>query len=161
MNEWFRDQNLTDPLNIPVDDATMQGVNTGTYVSDVAKGGLPFKASKYHDYFTSCLPAPQKGPDVTIQTAQLGNAPVVPMNKPVPKDLLNYPYNVYIPNGNSDFEAGYHAGSVHRNAFGGAYWLRILVMRIWIRPLIMVLPVTLLTFGLSLIILSPLLPSMS
>lgn len=123
MNEWFRDQNLTDPLNIPVDDATVQGVNTGTYVSDVAKGGLPFKASKYHDYFTSCLPAPQKGPDVTIQTAQLGNAPVVPMNKPVPKDLLNYPYNVYIPNGNGDFEAGYHAGSVHRNAFGGAYWL--------------------------------------
>jgi len=123
MNEWFRDQNLTDPLNIPVDDATVQGVNTGTYVSDVAKGGLPFKASKYHDYFTSCLPAPQKGPDVTIQTAQLGNAPVVPMNKPVPKDLLNYPYNVYIPNGNSDFEAGYHAGSVHKNAFGGAYWL--------------------------------------
>lgn len=123
MNEWFRDQNLTDPLNIPVDDATVQGVNTGTYVSDVAKGGLPFKASKYHDYFTSCLPAPQKGPDVTIQTAQLGNAPVVPMNKPVPKDLLNYPYNVYIPSGNSDFEAGYHAGSVHKNAFGGAYWL--------------------------------------
>lgn len=123
MNEWFRDQNLTDPLNIPVDDATVQGVNTGTYVSDVAKGGLPFKASKYHDYFTSCLPAPQKGPDVTIQTAQLGNAPVVPMNKPVPKDLFNYPYNVYIPNGNGDFEAGYHAGSVHKNAFGGAYWL--------------------------------------
>jgi len=123
MNEWFRDQNLTDPLNIPVDDATVQGVNTGTYVSDVVKGGLPFKASKYHDYFTSCLPAPQKGPDVTIQTAQLGNAPVVPMNKPVPKDLLNYPYNVYIPSGNSDFEAGYHAGSVHKNAFGGAYWL--------------------------------------
>lgn len=123
MNEWFRDQNLTDPLNIPVDDATVQGVNTGTYVSDVAKGGLPFKASKYHDYFTSCLPAPQKGPDVTIQTAQLGNAPVVPMNKPVPKDLLNYPYNVYIPSGNSDFKAGYHAGSVYQNAFGGAYWL--------------------------------------
>lgn len=123
MNEWFRDQNLTDPLNIPVDDATVQGVNTGTYVSDVAKGGLPFKASKYHDYFTSCLPAPQKGPDVTINTAQLGNAPVVPMDKPVPKDLLNYPYNVYIPRGNSDFEAGYHAGSVHQNAFGGAYWL--------------------------------------
>lgn len=123
MNEWFRSENLTDPLNIPVDDATVQGVNTGNYVSDVAKGGKPFVANKFRDYFTSCLPSPQKGPDVTIQTAQLGNAPVVPMNKPVPKDLLNYPYNVYIPNGNSDFEAGYHAGSVHRNAFGGAYWL--------------------------------------
>lgn len=123
MNEWFRSENLTDPLNIPVDDATVQGVNTNNYVSDVAKGGKPFVANKFRDYFTSCLPAPQKGPDVTIQTAQLGNAPVVPMNKPVPKDLLNYPYNVYIPSGNSDFEAGYHAGSVHRNAFGGAYWL--------------------------------------
>lgn len=121
MNEWFRDQNLTDPLNIPVDDATVQGVNTGTYVSDVAKGGLPFKASKYHDYFTSCLPAPQKGPDVTIQTAQLGNAPVVPMNKPVPKDLLNYPYNVYIPKGNSDFDVGYHGCGAYENAFGGVW----------------------------------------
>ena len=123
MNEWFRSENLTDPLNIPVDDATVQGVNTGNYVSDVAKGGKPFVANKFRDYFTSCLPSPQKGPDVTIQTAQLGNAPVVPMNKPVPKDLLNYPYNVYIPKGNSDFEAGYHAGSVDLNAFGGAYWL--------------------------------------
>jgi hypothetical protein len=123
MNEWFRSENLTDPLNIPVDDATVQGVNTGNYVSDVAKGGKPFVANKFRDYFTSCLPSPQKGPDVTINTAQLGNAPVVPMDKPVPKDLLNYPYNVYIPNGNSNFGAGYHAGSVYQNAFGGAYWL--------------------------------------
>ena len=123
MNEWFRSENLTDPLNIPVDDATVQGVNTGNYVSDVAKGGKPFVANKFRDYFTSCLPSPQKGPDVTINTAQLGNAPVVPMDKPVPKDLFNYPYNVYIPNGNKDFGAGYHAGSVHQNAFGGAYWL--------------------------------------
>ena len=123
MNEWFRSENLTDPLNIPVDDATVQGVNTGNYVSDVAKGGKPFVANKFRDYFTSCLPSPQKGPDVTINTAQLGNAPVVPMDKPVPKDLLNYPYNVYIPNGNSNFGAGYHAGSVYQSAFGGAYSL--------------------------------------
>lgn len=123
MNEWFRDQNLTDPLNIPVDDATVQGVNTGTYVSDVAKGGLPFKASKYHDYFTSCLPAPQKGPDVTIQTAQLGNAPVVPMAQSVPKDSLNYAMNLYVPNGNDDFDAGYHPGFAYANAFSGAFYM--------------------------------------
>ena len=65
-NEWFRDQNLQQPFNIPVTDSTVVGVNTGTFVSDVAKGGLPFIASKYRDYFTSCLPAPQKGPDVSI-----------------------------------------------------------------------------------------------
>ena len=76
MNEWFRDENLTDPLLTPTDDATVVGVNTGNYISDVAKGGLPFRAAKYHDYFTSCLPAPQKGPDVTIPVADPGPYPV-------------------------------------------------------------------------------------
>ncbi|QBQ83334.1 MAG: major capsid protein [Microviridae sp.] len=68
-NEWFRDQNLCDPLNIPLNDATVTGVNTGVFVTDVAKGGLPYKAAKYHDYFTSALPAPQKGADVGIGLA--------------------------------------------------------------------------------------------
>ncbi len=66
VNEWFRDQNLKDPLETPKGDATVQGVNTGNYITDCAKGGLPFKAAKLHDYFTSCLPAPQKGSDVLI-----------------------------------------------------------------------------------------------
>lgn len=74
-NEWFRDQNLCDPLNIPVSDATVVGVNTDTYVTDVAKGGKPYKAAKFRDYFTSCLPAPQKGPDVGL--ALSGSFPVV------------------------------------------------------------------------------------
>ena len=72
-NEWFRDQNLQQPFNIPVSDTTVVGVNTGTFVTDVAKGGLPFIASKYRDYFTSCLPAPQKGPDVSIALSGLAN----------------------------------------------------------------------------------------
>lgn len=77
MNEWFRDENLSDPLVVPVDDATIAGVNTGTFVTDVCKGGLPYKAAKYHDYFTSCLPSPQKGPDVSIPVAEAGNYAVV------------------------------------------------------------------------------------
>lgn len=76
MNEWFRDENLSDPLSIPVNDATVAGVNTGTFVTDVAKGGLPYTAAKYHDYFTSCLPSPQKGPDVTISVAEPANLPL-------------------------------------------------------------------------------------
>uniref|UniRef100_A0AAU8BAI9 Major capsid protein n=1 Tax=Dulem virus 134 TaxID=3145611 RepID=A0AAU8BAI9_9VIRU len=78
-NEWFRDENLTDPLNIPKNDVAVDGVNTGSYITDVAKGGLPFKAAKYHDYFTGALPAPQKGPDVTIPVSGGANYPVVPM----------------------------------------------------------------------------------
>lgn len=77
MNEWFRDQNLQDPLVVPTDDSTVAGVNTGTFVTDVAKGGKPFIAAKYHDYFTSALPAPQKGPDVTIPVATGGQINVV------------------------------------------------------------------------------------
>ena len=78
MSEWFRDENLSDPLNIPLNETTVIGVNTGTFVTDVAKGGLPYKAAKYHDYFTSCLPAPQKGPDVPLP---LGNIPVLGQTK--------------------------------------------------------------------------------
>ena len=84
MNEWFRDENLSDPLNIPVTDATVQGVNTGTFVTDVAKGGLPYTAAKYHDYFTSALPAPQKGPDVTIPVSTATAFPVITQDEKVP-----------------------------------------------------------------------------
>ena len=93
MNEWFRDENLSDPLVVPVDDATVAGVNTGTFVTDVAKGGLPYKAAKYHDYFTSCLPAPQKGPDVLIPSATSGEFPVVPRAAKIPAETLgSVPY---------------------------------------------------------------------
>jgi hypothetical protein len=91
MNEWFRDQNLQDPLVVPLDDATVAGVNTGTFVSDVAKGGKPYIAAKYHDYFTSCLPAPQKGPDVLIPSATAGEYPVVPRSNVVPSNLGHFP----------------------------------------------------------------------
>lgn len=84
VNEWFRDQNLQDPLVIPLDDATVEGVNSATFVTDVVKGGKPFICAKYHDYFTSALPAPQKGPDVTIPVSGGSNFPVVTMVDTVP-----------------------------------------------------------------------------
>lgn len=96
MNEWFRDENLSDPLVVPVDDATVAGVNTGTFVTDVAKGGLPYKAAKYHDYFTSCLPSPQKGPDVLIPSATTGDFPVVTRPVDIPADQFTAPLRASI-----------------------------------------------------------------
>ncbi|UPW41779.1 major capsid protein [Peromfec virus RodF7_12] len=118
MNEWFRDENLTDPLLIPVDDANVVGVNTGSYITDVAKGGLPFKASKYHDYFTSCLPSPQKGPDVTIPVAS-SQMPVVPLNQRVPQETFDSSVSWARPDGSTP---GY-AGSVgfQLNGAGASY----------------------------------------
>lgn len=74
-NEWFRDENLQQPVTQSMDDTTTTGVNTGTKLSDAEAGGLPLKVCKYKDYFTSCLPSPQKAAEpVTIP--MLGNAPV-------------------------------------------------------------------------------------
>lgn len=65
-NDWFRDQNIKDPAMISMDETTTAGANTGDYVTNTEKGALPLKVAKYHDYFTSALPEPQKGPEVTI-----------------------------------------------------------------------------------------------
>lgn len=71
VNEWFRDQNVQLPININTDDTTVTGVNTGNYVTDLQLGGKPFVANKFHDYFTSTLPGPQKGPDVTVSISNI------------------------------------------------------------------------------------------
>lgn len=77
-DDWWRDENLQDPFNIPVDDNVTSGSNGSTYINDVVKGGMPFKAAKYFDVFTSALPSPQKGASVPlpITNVNLNAAPV-------------------------------------------------------------------------------------
>lgn len=54
-NDFFRDENLVDPVLIDFDNPSK------AFNKDIRGGfGMPYKAAKYHDYFTSCLPSPQK-----------------------------------------------------------------------------------------------------
>lgn len=121
INDWFRDENLCDPLDIPLSDATVVGVNTASFVTDCAKGGKPYIAAKYHDYFTSCLPSPQKGPDVTIPVAAAANLPVVPLSDHVDYSLANTALQwMYRSNGTSNFGNDSYGYALKTNQSGSA-----------------------------------------
>lgn len=94
-NEFFRDQNLMNPVHVHVDDTTRTGVNTGDQVTDIELGGKPFIACKYFDYFTACLPGAQKAAGPQVEFALNGLLPVnsysskisLKTGDPVPSDI--------------------------------------------------------------------------
>jgi len=63
-NEWFRDQNLQDSVTV-----------TRTDGPDSTADYTLLKRGKRHDYFTSCLPDPQKGDAVSLPLGSV--APIV------------------------------------------------------------------------------------
>lgn len=69
-NEFFRDENVENAAVFKTDDNdttyTDRNATTDQILQDAIKGGRCLPVSKFHDYFTSCLPYPQRGPEVTL-----------------------------------------------------------------------------------------------
>lgn len=66
-NEWFRNQNVTQPTLVEVTDATTTGKNDGSATNDSAITlAKPLKAAKVFDYYTGALPEPQKGEPIRL-----------------------------------------------------------------------------------------------
>jgi hypothetical protein len=76
-NEWFRDQNVVDSVPFNTDDGP-----------DDPADYVMLKRMKRHDYFTSCLPWPQKGDAVNLPLA--GSAPVVAEDGSTGTGYYNY-----------------------------------------------------------------------
>lgn len=113
MDQWFRSESLQDPVHVHVDEVDRTGVTTGDQVTDIELGGKPFVAGKLPDYFTSCLPSPQRGEPVTFELA--GLAPVNSYNKQtlthgvtIPSDMAPLRFNYGNANNKFDYKTGYN-----------------------------------------------------
>lgn len=67
-NEWFRDENMQDSVVVDYDDGP-----------DTASDYVLLRRGKRHDYFTSCLPWPQKGAAVSLPLGS--QAPITGIGK--------------------------------------------------------------------------------
>lgn len=106
-NDWFRDENNVDPVNILTGETTsVENLNANDWSVTNYTGKLP-KVAKFHDYFTSCLPSPQKGDAVELALGT-GFLPIRTNGntmETVDPDTVN-PYNSSIRFGFGAFSSG-------------------------------------------------------
>lgn len=79
-NEFFRDQNVGNPAVLKTGDEDViyedDNDNADKILLRAQHGGRCLPVNRFHDYFSSCLPYPQRGPEVNIPIQLEGTAPV-------------------------------------------------------------------------------------
>lgn len=79
-NEFFRDENVGNAAVLKTTDEDVEYSDDGEKTTmekelqQAYTGGRCLPVNKFHDYFTSCLPYPQRGPAVALPVQ--GNAPI-------------------------------------------------------------------------------------
>lgn len=80
-NEWFRDQNVDNPAINSEKDANVNYKDSGkdatieTILQEAYTGGRPLPVNRFHDYFSSTLPSPQRSTE-SVTIPMIGNAPI-------------------------------------------------------------------------------------
>lgn len=80
-NEWFRDQNVDNPAINSNKDADVDYKDSGknatleTILQEAYTGGRPLPVNRFHDYFSSTLPSPQRSAE-SVTIPMMGNAHV-------------------------------------------------------------------------------------
>lgn len=78
--EWFRDQNVDNPAINSTADATVDykddaGEDIEKILQQAYRGGRPLPVNRFHDYFSSSLPSPQRAAE-SVRIPLSGNAPI-------------------------------------------------------------------------------------
>lgn len=78
-NEFFRDENIQNSATLKTGDEDqyyydVENESLEERIKNAYRGGRCLPVNRFHDYFSSCLPYPQRGPEVTVPMT--GNAPV-------------------------------------------------------------------------------------
>lgn len=122
--DWFRDQNNVQPMHIQTGEfVSSETLNEYAWAPNNYTGKLP-KVAKMHDYFTSCLPSPQKGDATALSIATAKDVPVFtgnpagtassagspsPLRLATVNSLTSGAHNLYVANtAPSDQQAGHY-----------------------------------------------------
>lgn len=78
--EWFRDQNVDNPAINSTADATVDYKDDADedlekILQQAYRGGRPLPVNRFHDYFSSSLPSPQRAAE-SVKIPLSGNAPI-------------------------------------------------------------------------------------
>lgn len=125
-NEFFRDQNVGNPAVMFTNGGNAIYIDRGddedeeSRLQEAVRGGRCLHVNRFHDYFSSCLPYPQRGPEVTI--ALTGNAALRAYTDPERTKLAGnetyYFVGQHYANGVNNFS------ELYNNASGPNYGIR-------------------------------------